>query len=54
MNVPHSPLTLRELMTCKGSSPGSDGLSYGIYIKKLWGLTGSFILNLWKYSCEIL
>ena len=39
------------LKTCKDSSPGPDGIPYIVY-KKLWEITGPYILNSWKYSIE--
>jgi hypothetical protein len=48
-------LTLNDLWnalaTCQDSSPGPDGISYGIY-KKLWDITGPIILNSWNHSLE--
>jgi exonuclease III len=40
------------LKTCNDSAPGSDGISYGVY-KKLWNITGPYIINSWNYSYEI-
>jgi exonuclease III len=46
-------LTLKELkealLTCQDSSPGPDGITYGIY-KKYWNIVGQTILDSWNYS----
>ncbi len=46
-------ITLEELRktisTCKESSPGPDGIPYGIY-KHFWEVLGPYSLNSWMYS----
>jgi hypothetical protein len=41
---------LTALKTCADSAPGSDGIPYSVY-KKLWSITGSYILKAWSFSC---
>ena len=47
------PLTLdeisRALKSCKESSPGPDGITYGVY-KNIWEIAGPIILESWNYS----
>ena len=40
------------LKGCTESSPGPDGISYGVY-KEFWEVLGPFVLDSWKYSREI-
>jgi exonuclease III len=55
-NTLENVLTLENLhgalRTCKDSSPGPDGIPYGVY-KRFWDITGPIILNSWKFSNEI-
>ena len=39
---------LAALKSCSDLAPGSDGISYSVY-KKLWVITGAFILDAWNY-----
>ena len=43
---------LTALKTCADSAPGSDGIPYSVY-KKLWSITGPYIMKAWSYSCAI-
>ena len=49
-------ITMEEMFTtlkwCTESSPGPDGISYGVY-KEFWEVLGPFVLDSWKYSREI-
>ena len=37
------------LITCSDLAPGSDGISYSVYIM-LWGQVGNYILRSWNYG----
>ena len=47
------PITIEELKktldTCKDSSPGPDGIPYGV-LKELWPIVGDLIVNAWNHS----
>ena len=51
-----APIGLDELFntlrTCKESTPGPDGISYGI-LRKLWTIIGPILVDSWRYTLAI-